>query len=89
MDLPKIRTVVSDPSQPDGDRLVLLRMADKGMHEILGLRKITRRLTVYDKPADIPAEAQQFLDKEAKGLQEYKVDLDYDYWTAGALFLGC
>ncbi|KAF8204026.1 Met-10+ like-protein-domain-containing protein [Pholiota molesta] len=61
MDLPKIRTVVSDPSQPDGDRLVLLRMADK---------------------ADIPAEAQQFLDKEAKGLQEYKVDLDYDYWTA-------
>ncbi|KAF9486577.1 guanine-N(1)--methyltransferase [Pholiota conissans] len=61
MDLPKIRTVVSDPSQPDGERLVLLRMANK---------------------SDIPAEAQQFLDKEAKGLQEYKVDLDYDYWTA-------
>ncbi|KAF8971730.1 Met-10+ like-protein-domain-containing protein [Flammula alnicola] len=61
MDLPKIRTVVSDPSQPDGDRLVLLRMSEK---------------------ADIPAEAQQFLDKEAKGLLEYKVDLDYDYWTA-------
>jgi tRNA (guanine37-N1)-methyltransferase len=31
MDLPKIRTVVSDPAQPDGDRLVLLRMSEKGM----------------------------------------------------------
>ncbi|KDR85743.1 hypothetical protein GALMADRAFT_234802 [Galerina marginata CBS 339.88] len=61
MDLPKIRTVVSDSSQPDGDRLVLLRMANE---------------------ADIPQEAQGFLDKEAKGLVEYKVDLDYDYWTA-------
>ncbi|KJA28410.1 hypothetical protein HYPSUDRAFT_62040 [Hypholoma sublateritium FD-334 SS-4] len=61
MDLPKIRTVVSDPSQRDGDRLVLLRMSDK---------------------ADIPVEAQQFLDKEAKGLVDYTVDLDYNYWTA-------
>ncbi|KIM47474.1 hypothetical protein M413DRAFT_15695 [Hebeloma cylindrosporum] len=61
MDLPKIRTVVSDPAQPDGDRLVLLRMSEK---------------------ADIPAEAQAFLDKEAKGLVQYNVDLDYDYWTA-------
>ncbi|KAF5313122.1 hypothetical protein D9619_002586 [Psilocybe cf. subviscida] len=26
----------------------------------------------------------EFLDNEAKGLVEYKVDLDYDYWTAGA-----
>ena len=32
MDLPKIRTVVSDPAQPDGDRLVLLRMSEKGMN---------------------------------------------------------
>ena len=31
MDLPKIRTVASDPSDPDGDRLVLLRMSEKGM----------------------------------------------------------
>ncbi|TFK41832.1 S-adenosyl-L-methionine-dependent methyltransferase [Crucibulum laeve] len=29
MDLPKIRTVVPDPSNPQGDRLVLLRMSDK------------------------------------------------------------
>ncbi|PPQ66369.1 hypothetical protein CVT26_011088 [Gymnopilus dilepis] len=61
MDLPKIRTVVSDPSQPDGDRLVLLRMSEK---------------------SDLPQAAQEFLDKEAKGLVEYKIDLDYDYWTA-------
>lgn len=32
MDLPRIRTVVSDPSDPDGDRLVLLRMSAKGMN---------------------------------------------------------
>ena len=31
MDLPKIRTVVSDPALPDGDRLVLLRVSEKGM----------------------------------------------------------
>jgi hypothetical protein len=31
MDLPKIRTVVPDPSDPDGDRLVLLGVADEGM----------------------------------------------------------
>ena len=35
MDLPKIRTVVSDPSQPDGDRLVLLRMSEKCMAHYL------------------------------------------------------
>ncbi|KAF8640691.1 hypothetical protein AX17_000347 [Amanita inopinata Kibby_2008] len=29
MDLPKIRTVVPDPSNPDGDRLVLLRVANE------------------------------------------------------------
>ncbi|KAF8167350.1 Met-10+ like-protein-domain-containing protein [Crassisporium funariophilum] len=61
MDLPKIKTVVSDPFNPDGDRLVLLRMSDK---------------------ADIPPEAEEFLKREATGLVEYKVDLDYDYWTA-------
>lgn len=38
---------------------------------------------VHGKLADIPAEAQQFLDKEANGLVEYKIDLDYNYWTAG------
>jgi len=61
MDLPKIRSVVSDPTHPDGDRLVLLRMSEK---------------------ADIPVEAQEFLSKEAKGLVQYIVNLDYDYWTA-------
>ncbi|PFH52241.1 hypothetical protein AMATHDRAFT_140328 [Amanita thiersii Skay4041] len=29
LDLPRIRTVASDPSKPDGDRLVLLRFADQ------------------------------------------------------------
>ena len=32
MDLPKIRTVAPDPSDPDGDRLVLLRISEKGMN---------------------------------------------------------
>ena len=36
------------------------------------------------KPADIPSEAQQFLEKEAKGFADYNIALDYDYWTAGA-----
>jgi len=39
------------------------------------------------KPADIPVEAQEFLSNEAKGLVEYDVDLDYDYWTLGACVL--
>lgn len=86
MDLPKIRTVVHDPSQPDGDRLVLLRMANK----------CTSRLTLnyfpinksdgLCKPADIPPQAQEFLDKEARGLVDYQIELNYDYWTAGMYF---
>ncbi|PPQ63825.1 hypothetical protein CVT24_009775 [Panaeolus cyanescens] len=61
MDLPKVRTVVSDPSQPDGDRLVLLRVSEK---------------------SDLTPEAKAFLDRESKGLVNYEIDLDYDYWTA-------
>ncbi|KAF9055845.1 Met-10+ like-protein-domain-containing protein [Panaeolus papilionaceus] len=61
MDLPKVRTVVSDPSQPDGDRLVLLRVSEK---------------------SDISPDAKAFLDRESKGLVNYEIDLDYDYWTA-------
>jgi tRNA (guanine37-N1)-methyltransferase len=30
MNLPKIRNVVANPSDPDGDRLVLLRVSDEG-----------------------------------------------------------
>ena len=92
MDLPKIRSVVSDPEQPDGDRLVLLRMSEKGMDSyITPWHKVTESTC---KPADIPVEAQEFLSKEAKGLVEYNLDLDYDYWTAGAcvfsnVFLNC
>ncbi|KAF9454176.1 hypothetical protein P691DRAFT_656864 [Macrolepiota fuliginosa MF-IS2] len=61
MDLPKIRSVVSDRENPDGDRLVLLRIANK---------------------ADIPPEAQQYLEQETHGLVDHKIELDYDYWTA-------
>ncbi|CAA7264835.1 unnamed protein product [Cyclocybe aegerita] len=61
MDLPKIRTVVSDSSVPDGERLVLLRVSNQ---------------------ADIPPEARQFLDREAKGFVDHKIELDYNYWTA-------
>lgn len=35
MDLPKIRSVDVDPSNPDGDRLVLLRVSKEGT-EVLG-----------------------------------------------------
>lgn len=35
MDLPKIRTVVPDPSDPDGDRLVLLRVVNEGMTTVI------------------------------------------------------
>ena len=87
MDLPKIRSVVSDPAQPDGDRLVLLRMSEKGMDSYtIPWHKVTESTC---KPADIPVEAQEFLSKEAKGLVEYNFDLDYDYWTAGACVLQC
>ena len=85
MDLPKIRTVVSDPAQPDGDRLVLLRMSEKGIDSYSIPWNI--RTESICKPADIPAKAQEFLDKEAKGLVQYNFDLDYDYWTAGASVL--
>ena len=82
MDLPKIRTVASDPSDPDGDRLVLLRMSDKGTHCLFCL-VLNGKVNSACKLADIPPEAGDFLNKEAKGLVEYKVDLDYDYWSAG------
>jgi len=84
MDLPKIRSVVSDPFQPDGDRLVLLRVSEKGMGPIIQYTPF-KETDCCCKPADIPQEAQKYLDKEAKGLVEYKIDLDYDYWTAGLL----
>lgn len=81
MDLPKIRTVVSDPSDPDGDRLVLLRMSAQCMDFTIFFSY--SKVDSTRKPVDIPPEAGVFLRKEAKELVEYKVDLDYDYWTAG------
>lgn len=35
MDLPKIRTVVPDPSDPEGDRLVLLRVSNEGTTAVI------------------------------------------------------
>ncbi|KAJ3517865.1 hypothetical protein NLJ89_g229 [Agrocybe chaxingu] len=32
--------------------------------------------------ADIPPEAREFLDREAKGFVNHEIELDYDYWTA-------
>ena len=81
MDLPKIRTVASDPFDPDGDRLVLLRISEKGMNFTIYFQD--GKIDSTCKLADIPSEAGAFLNKEAKGLVEYKVDLDYDYWSAG------
>ncbi len=81
MDLPKIRSVVSCPENPDGDRLVLLRMLEKG-----GLYKFGTKpelLLMICKLADIPPEAQEYLDKEVHGLVKHEIKLDYDYWTAG------
>lgn len=40
---------------------------------------------IFCKPADIPLEAQEYLEKEALGVVDYKIELDYDYWTAGWL----
>ncbi|KAF9531940.1 hypothetical protein CPB83DRAFT_808080 [Crepidotus variabilis] len=61
MDLPKLKTVVPDPTNALGDRLVLLRMSNQ---------------------TEISPEARRFLDAEAKGLVDYKIDLEYDYWTS-------
>ncbi|KXN88837.1 tRNA (guanine(37)-N1)-methyltransferase [Leucoagaricus sp. SymC.cos] len=60
MDLPKIRSVVSDPENPNGNRLILLRMS---------------------RPADIPTAATEYLNREAHGIVDFRIDLDYDYWT--------
>jgi hypothetical protein len=35
MDLPNIRSVASDPENPGGDRLVLLRMSHAGGSQLL------------------------------------------------------
>ena len=40
MDLPKIRTVAPDPSDPDGDRLVLLRISEKGMNSSVHVQTV-------------------------------------------------
>ncbi|KAJ3573542.1 hypothetical protein NP233_g2362 [Leucocoprinus birnbaumii] len=61
IDLPKVRSVSSNSENPEGDRLVLLRMS---------------------RIADIPREAKEYLDKETHGLVDFKIDLDYDHWTA-------
>lgn len=36
------------------------------------------------KPADLPPDARQFLDAEHAELVTHTLNLDYDYWTAGA-----
>jgi len=37
----------------------------------------------FGKLADLPQEVLRFLETECHGLEEYTVNLDYDYWTAG------
>jgi hypothetical protein len=37
------------------------------------------------KADELASDARQFLTEESNGLQPYTLDLDYDYWTAGAL----
>lgn len=55
MDLPKIRTVVPDAANPEGDRLVLLRMtkeADIPPETDEYLKKESKGLTIYDIELD-------------------------------------
>jgi hypothetical protein len=39
---------------------------------------------IFGKLADLPREVLRFLEAECHGLETYTVNLDYDYWTAGA-----
>lgn len=80
MNLPKVRSVSSDPENPNGDRLVLLRISHTGgsFYETFQAQEL-----IFCKIVDISPEAKEYIDKEAHGLTDFRIDLDYDYWTAG------
>ncbi|KAJ3829391.1 Met-10+ like-protein-domain-containing protein [Lentinula raphanica] len=80
--LPKVRPVVSDPSAPDGDRLVLLGVSDPG--ELFSGDFILRRST-NSKTAELSPESLQLMESKGTGFTHYNVVLDYDYWTASEL----
>lgn len=83
INLPKIRSVDVDPSDPDGDRLVLLRVSEEGMNMHCPSWHATQIDTLPCKSAELSPEASQFLKAETNGLVPYTINLDYDYWTAG------
>ena len=51
MDLPKIRTVVPDPSDPDGNRLVLLRVVNEGMTAVIVHGRPVMKMQVSRPPS--------------------------------------
>lgn len=75
-----MRSVFSDPENPNGDRLVLLRVSHTGgnFYETVQAQEL-----IFCKIVDIPQEAKEYIDKEAHGLTDFRIDLDYDYWTTG------
>jgi tRNA (guanine37-N1)-methyltransferase len=82
MNLPKVRSVVSNSSDPNGDRLLLLRVSDEGtnFHNIsVGFVFIGP----ICKPAQLTPEAREYLNAESAELTTYTLELDYDYWSTG------
>jgi len=80
MDIPKIRSVVWDPSSRDDHRLVLLKISEEG-----GSWRFLHIPGVTDccKLAALSPEARTLLINHSAEIVEHTINLDYNYWTAG------
>ena len=80
LNLPKMKSVVPDPSDPQG-RLVLFRVPEFGRFSCrLG---IGYELTNYLKQADLNEPTQEFLKFHKVTNTTHDIDLDYNFWNAG------
>ena len=84
MSLPRVRSVVWDPADPDGSRLVLLKVIDEGPRPASG-HSIAQAHFHYPKPVDLPTEVRSFLQPISSDFLTHNLDFDYDYWNAGVV----
>jgi hypothetical protein len=80
INIPKTRSVVQDPSNPD-KRLVLLRVPEFGL--FLSPLDIGRGLMNRFKQADLGEATQKFLKWHDVTTTTHDIDLGYDFWNAG------
>lgn len=79
--MPKIKSVVWDPSGEQDHRVILLKVEEEG-----AICNSARKSTTDPFPCKLAAltpEARLFLQEQSVDLVKHQINLDYNYWTAG------